>query len=206
MIQVLKGKPSQDFLNLKNVSDWDREVSRTVKVSVRKYILVDEQNGVSAYTEKPLDEEDKNLHVDHFYKQVLYPSRSMDWNNLVVDEHNKNYGADHKDSNIHQSSDYGNLINPVNDNPVEYFGYMANGEIIPKDDLSPISRQKAEQTIKTFNLNHPELVNRRANVLVQITELKYGGLSEKEIKDTLCEFGFPTVLEFFTEKSSFACI
>ena len=60
----------------------------------RDTILVCEQNGLGGYTERPLMNA-SDLHIDHYRKKGMnWPHDvSFDWNNLVVESRNPDYGA-----------------------------------------------------------------------------------------------------------------
>lgn len=87
------------FVRRKGLKIWedysggDTE-SRSHYVKLRDHISINEQDCLSAYTEKPLE---GNIHIDHFRKRSMYPTLTFCYENLLVDEHNVNYGADHKD-------------------------------------------------------------------------------------------------------------
>ena len=64
----------------------------------RDTILVCEQKGLGGYTERSLMEA-SDLHMDHYrQKGMNWPHDvSFDWNNLVVESRNPDYGACYKD-------------------------------------------------------------------------------------------------------------
>lgn len=181
--------------------DWDNDIPATVKRSARTCILENEQDLRSAYTEKAIRTD--NSHIDHFRKQSLFPNLSLDWDNMLVDEHNGNYGADYKDDKIKKKEDYDGLFDPVADQPQQYFEYYTNGEIVPKNGIDENSRTRAERTIEVFNLNHPELVSLRANHIQNIINTKNGGLQADAIKLFLATYGFISVTEYYCQPDNF---
>lgn len=201
MISVKKSRPLkifEDFVLHEKPTDWE-EVHRTKNFQnlyreIRKKIA-EEQNGISAYTEEPFSEQ---IHIDHFYKRSLFPERTFDWNNLFVDGVNENYGAKYKDAHIKKCAEYDNLISPGEENVERFFSYMSNGEVIAAKELSARESQRAEFTIKTFNLNDSVLKSKRARIIGMIGDYKKT-LSPKDIKDALANCGFKTVVEYATQ-------
>lgn len=199
MRQIKKGTPPQefvDFVKKKKPKDWDCiHLPENQKVyTICKDRLLQEQHCLSGYTERVLK---NNIHIDHFKKKDLFPKLTFVWENLILDEHNSNYGADFKDSNV-KKDDYSFLINPNVENPHEYFTYQLNdGKIIPIKSLSEKCRKKAEFTIKLFNLNSSSLVQQRLDLINMITIFcKDAALDKKDIYMALKNKGFPSVVEF----------
>ncbi|ACX76274.1 hypothetical protein Fisuc_2691 [Fibrobacter succinogenes subsp. succinogenes S85] len=157
-----------------------------------KLALIKEQGGVSAYTEEPIS---PKSHIDHFYKRSLFPKRTFDWNNLFVDGLSEHYGAKYKDSIVTNKRDYDLLISPNENNVERYFTYMENGEIIVAPGLSKQEAQRADYTIKTFNLNNSELKSRRARILKNVHDFGMG-LTPNDIRSALVDAGFKTVVEY----------
>lgn len=192
MRRIYKDAPHPSFhTETKGLKRWDqfRERSR----QFRDYILSQEQEGRSAYTERCVKLE--GTHIDHFYKRELFPQRCFDWNNLLVAEDIEAYGAKYKDNKCKlQKADYQLIIDPVADEPQQYFRYMANGQISPKLGLSELEQQKAQRTIEVFNLNHPDLVGERCTHWRYVENYYLGGLSKQDILE--CSSAFPSLTEF----------
>lgn len=182
---------SRNKLNKFNI--WNK-LDLNIKQKTRDYILKEEQKGLSAYTEKRI-EKSKKLHIDHFHKRDLYPQQTFDWDNLLVDEKEKPYGADAKDKKI-LKCDYKWVINPVVDDPHQYFEYSANGEIIPKIGLGKYEKKRAEKTIEIFNLNHSSLVDYRKTQYKHIHDYLDAGLPKQDILSELAEAPFLSLTEF----------
>lgn len=159
--------------------NWD-DLGTSIKQEARAYILSKEQGGLSAYTERVVSES-KTLHIDHFRKKGIFPHLTFAWNNLLVDERSENYGAVFKDKHIKRASDYNQIIDPIVDDPQEYFEYSVDGSIIPKQGLSPSAKAKAEKTIEVFNLNHSSLVQERKTHYEIIMNIYKGGLTTADI-------------------------
>lgn len=183
--------------------DWN-SVSGEMRDYVRMYILEFEQGMLSAYTEKLLDTASYGLHVDHFVKQkFMAPQQTLEWQNLFVDAHSKEYGADHKDNGkkcpLREKADYQWLINPADEDPHHYFCYDVLGNIRPRDGLSEIDTQKAIFTIETFNLQHKTLVQERSCMIQNIKDYKNGGFDAATTKNFLQCASFPSLVEYFCD-------
>lgn len=194
MRKINRGNPDPAFLKFasqKPVPSW-----KNLPSGLRQNItlqLLSEQDGLSGYTEKPIQE---NVHIDHFRKQDLFPKNILDWYNFVVDEHGKYYGEDHKDKNV-KMGDYVKIIDPIQEDPHNFFDYMANGEIIPKKGLSTADEEKAKFTIDIFNLNHESLVDLRMTIMQMVEDCKKGKMLPHDISDCLKDCGFPSVIEYW---------
>lgn len=194
-----------DFVRLHKPRKWE-DLDPNVSKESRCHILLNEQGSLSGYTEKLLDVDKADLHIDHFYKRSLFNANVFDWNNLVVDEHSPYYGADYKDNNREHGAksrqDYDMIINPVKENPQDFFEYLSNGSIVPKVGLDEHDSQKAIRTIEVFNLNHSSLVESRCDVIRQILYMK--GMTAEEVAACFQACSFQSVVEYFCQPSVFA--
>lgn len=193
MRRIDKGTPLPDFQRgTVGLTRWG-ELQETRRF--RDHILSIEQKGLSAYTERQV-ELDKT-HIDHFCKRDLFPAKCFDWDNLLVAENDEGYGAKYKDNKYKlNNGDYNLIINPVVDDPHDYFTYMPNGDITPKCGLGDSDLQKAQKTIEVFNLNHPALVNERRTHWGYVEYYTQAGLSKLEILEY--SPAFPSLTEYIT--------
>lgn len=125
----------------------------------------------------------------------LYPKEFQNYNNLIVSCDEKNSCGKYKGNNYND-----NLINPVIDNPAEYFDYnIASGEIIPKNnDESSKEYIKARYTIETLNLNSYELRTARINLVNMLSD--YTGENKECIQYFLDDRqNFPSLIKLFME-------
>ena len=184
----------QRYVEKESPKDWESfsKEMHELYVTCRK-VLMEEQGNISGYTEMPLK---KNLHIDHFKKQSLFPRQMFDWRNFVVDEKGKPYGADRKDESIVLREKNEKLINPLEEDPHLFFTYQRNGNLIPVDSLSDKNRERAIFTIEVFGLNHEILRRKRLDMMFLVENYVAGGLSMAEVKSALTECGFPSVLEY----------
>ncbi|MBO4437527.1 MAG: TIGR02646 family protein [Fibrobacter sp.] len=195
MISVKKTTPLKDFADFvrrENPRKWEDLHHNKKSPNLyrdTKARLVDEQGGVSAYTEEPLS---GDAHIDHFRKRDLFPNLTFDWNNLFVDGMSESYGARFKDKNI-KKGDYALLISPAEKNVERFFSYMQNGEIVVAEGLSADDAKRAAFTIKAFNLTDSRLTARRASVIKSIYD--YSDLSPNDIRAAMQGQGFRSVVE-----------
>lgn len=209
MRKIEKRKPIEMFGNFvrRNKPDNWSQLPNEIRMRVRKHIWQEEQLQLSGYTERILDIEDESTHIDHFRKRAFFPQLIFDWDNLIVAEHSNAYGADRKDNDanfrVRSVNDYDSLIDPVHDNPHEFFSYMANGEIVPCAGLADKDRDKALYTIRCFGLNHEALVIERQTVINAIISLKRGGMEARDVKECFQNSSYPSLVEYFCSSDVF---
>ena len=92
------------------------------------------------------------------------------------------YGTKFKDKRITSKSDYNDLINPVEDNPLDYIEFAFTGDALPVSNSS-----KGEKTITYFNLNENSLLERRKTIALYIVQMK-NYLTEDELVEVIGEF------------------
>lgn len=208
MRHIEKGTPVVafvEYLRKPHSPDWN-SVSSEIKKACRLHIISTEQNHRSGYTERKLSNSSPSLHIDHFRKQALFPELSLDWENFIVDEHAVDYGADYKDSHI-KKCDYEVILNPVTDNPQDFFEYMTNGEIVVREDLPETDRCKAQRTIDLFKLNHPSLKEERSSALRNLIDWKHGGMRNDDVLNfAVAECSFVSLFEYFCEPERFSLL
>lgn len=167
MKRIVRTEPDfyKKFREKNKPRPWE-DLSKEIGYEVREYMLSEEQNSQCAYTETALGPDPGNSHVDHFRKQSLFADLIFDWNNLLTSCNGKDYGAGHKDRKIREKKDYECLINPVAEDPHEYFYYALTGEILAAEN-----NKKGQFTIDAFKLNHRSLVNQRADVVRDVQSI-----------------------------------
>lgn len=155
-----------------------------------------EQSGVCGYTELPLNVGAVNVHFDHYRKKGIYPELRFKWDNLFAAVKDNRFGADFKDQIVNGRNHkqvYASILSPLTVNLQDYFHYATSGEIEPSSELSEENLRKAEETIRVFNLNEAELVNRRRTMMAQI--VCYHDLAEEDIRSCFEGLGFPSVVD-----------
>lgn len=186
MFKITKSEP--DFFTKakikvkipKTSSAWSDKAIETIRPTLRKHILLQEQNLLCAYCEKAIDDNSKNSNIDHFRLKAghLFPEKTLDYHNLLVSCNTYDRCSSYKDKHIKNKSDYDNIINPTVENPDDYFDYLITGEIVPIE-----KNVKAEFTIDIFQLgrNQDEPLSRQRRELAEA--IKYANLSLAEVYD-----------------------
>ena len=174
----------------RNCTTWKdfHKLYKNIYEDSRWQILIDEQKQQCGYTELYIDNLEDS-HIDHYKKRSLFPSLTFDWDNFIVATKDNNFGANYKDNNYSiQANEYVDIYNPVHDGVEDYFTYTEWGEIeeIPG---------KVKKTVDVFNLNDDYLQKRREKIIKLIDGYKRGGLPLVDIKLTLQEYGFKSIVE-----------
>jgi len=138
-------------------SAWSDKRIEDRRPQLRGHILLEEQNLLCAYCEKEIDDNPNCSNIDHFKTRNLFPEETLNYTNLLVSCNSHDRCSSFKDKNITNKDDYKNIINPVVENPDEYFDYLITGEIVGKNS-------KAEFTIYTFQLQTDALIESRLQV------------------------------------------
>ena len=182
MHKINKQKPLadfSDFVNKNHPQQWE-DLPSMVRSNSRLQILVFEQDCLCGYTEMILDEDSNSSHIDHFVKRDHDPQRIFDWNNLIVSTIDEDYGGKYKDNKYKiQKNKYESIFNPIVDDMSQYIQYCENGEMVAKEGVDLNTKQKVEETIKAFNLNHSSLKRKRADLILELSTY----LNQKELLD-----------------------
>ena len=151
MFAIIKNE-KDDFISAKSkvkvqkiAGAWNDKNIAKIRAKLRKYILSHEQNFLCAYCEKSITEDSHKSNIDHFKTRNLFPEKTLEYENLLVSCNTNHRCSTYKDKNIKNKNDYLKMVNPINDNPDDYFDYMITGEIIAKNE-------KAKFTIDIFQL------------------------------------------------------
>lgn len=101
-------------------------------------------------------------HIEHFRPKSKFPDLCFEWDNLLLGCEICN-GKEYKGDKFPESTDGGPFINPVDENPDEFFDFEFDPEtgtanVIPKD-------RRALTTEDMLGLNRPELVKRRSSIV-----------------------------------------
>ena len=184
MFQIYKIEPtffieSKKLVKLPFISSAWNEIGKTktnFKSELREYILLEEQGLRCAYCEQEIESDGDSSNTDHFKTRSLFPKETLNYNNLLVSCKSKVHCENIKDNFGLISADYKKIINPVIENPDEFFEYGINGTIIIKDKLIQIDKDKAKFTIEVFKLDNKSLeIDRQkiGNSLNYYYELEY---------------------------------
>lgn len=124
------------------------------------------------FCEIKLDEQAKNMNVEHFHYKEAYPDEVVKWDNLLP-----SCGQCNSNKGIHDTYNEP-IINPAADDPRDYL-YLKFYRIISKDTLKS---SKGRLTIDLLDLNNRErLVNPRIK-LADAMQCKLDDLLDKALK------------------------
>jgi len=162
-------------------SAWSDNEIENIRSKLREHILLEEQDLLCAYCEKEIDDNSKNSNIDHFRLKAghIFPEKTLDYSNLLVSCNTKGRCSDYKDKHIKSKDDYENIINPITENPDDFFDYLNTGRIVAIDN-----NPKAVFTIDIFQLEQPSLIRQRKEIAESLKY--YQNLSLDEVLD---EFG-----------------
>lgn len=160
MLKVNKEQEPNFLLEYKkkySPKSWNDYNKDDIRIKIKENILLIEQKEYCPYCEKRIYDNNE-YHIEHIKPRDSYPKKFQNYDNLLVSCNEKN------SCGIYKKNKYDNkFVNPVVDNPENYFTYnIANGEIIPKsNDEKSNEYIRAVYTIKILNLNCYELKEAR---------------------------------------------
>ncbi|MEQ8156171.1 MAG: retron system putative HNH endonuclease [Clostridiaceae bacterium] len=201
MLKVNKEQEPEFLLQFKRINSprtWDDYNCGTIKRQLKEYIVKMEQNNYCPYCETAIYESD-DCHIEHIKPRDYFPQLFEDYNNLIASCNGKNTCGNSKENG------YGdNFINPVIENPKDYFTFnIFTGEIIPScKSQEDIRYKKAEFTIKLLNLNCTILVEARKNLITILEVYKenyddYSQYLEYFLRDG---HSFPSLINYYIEE------
>jgi len=189
MFQIAKSEP--DFFTKAKAkvatplvsNAWSNQELAKIRANLREYILLEEQNLLCAYCEKEIDDNPKNSNIDHYKTRNLFPQETLNYNNLLVSCNSKGRCSDYKDKYIQTQEEYEQIVNPVDENPKEYFDYLTTGEIVAQNP-------KAQYTINIFRLDHKTLNEQRLQIAKSLAYIPDLSLDEilDELGNEFCSF------------------
>ena len=162
MLKVNKKNEPEEFTKYKSknkIINWD-SFNAEIKQVLKQYLL----------------EEQENSHIEHIKPKNTFPNLLANYSNFIACCLTKKRCGDSKASNWNEL-----FINPVTENPEDYFEYdIKTGKIIPifKDGEK---NKKANYTIELLNLNDNRLCDIRKIFIVQY-------MSNKEVREYLKQF------------------
>ena len=176
MLKIVKDEPSfftdaKKKVKLPLISSAWKEIGKdNFKTELREHILLEEQNMLCVYCEQEIESDGNHSNTDHFKIRDLFPRDTLAYDNLLVSCKNRSHCENKKDNFGLNCTDYNKIINPVIENPNNFFDYGISGDILVKDGLSNTDKEKAKFTIEVFELNHISLQEARKNI-VQILQI-----------------------------------
>ncbi|MDL5595580.1 retron Ec78 anti-phage system effector HNH endonuclease PtuB [Bacillus subtilis] len=90
-------------------------------------------------------------HIEHFRQRDRHPQGTFDWSNLFGSCNREDTCGKFKDAcGPYEHSD---LLKPDVDEPDDFFIYVNDGTIAPRDNLDEPARKRAIETLRIFNLD-----------------------------------------------------
>lgn len=183
--KTLEPKFYKDFKtkHISKINNWDDMNDHyEVKQELREYMLIEEQNFKCPYCESLIYDESEG-NIEHIRPKDKFKELYLDYNNFLTSCRSA-YSCD----NFKGSKWDENFINPVLEDPRDYFTYdLYSGEIIAKSDDKMI-KEKAEKTIEILNLNHNNLKNKRRNFIKMLSKLKREDFEFIEEQESLLKY------------------
>ncbi len=161
---------------------------------LRKNIIA-EQNSQCFYCEKKIENNTNKVHIDHIKQRDAFHTLECDYNNMVLscnggkkEEHCGKY----KDRQESWNDDKFLRILPHNpqlqEKVSDFFNYISDGKIQPKQSLSPNETVRANNTIDYLMLNHRNLVEARKSIFLQLELYRREGFDTTHIFEFFQEF------------------
>lgn len=172
----------------KNWNDYNSDAGKEIKEKLKENMLEKEQDWYCPYCERKISSIGKS-HIEHIVPRNTAPDIFQDYFNFLTCCMSK------ETCGMKKGNEYSeNFINPVLENPEEYFEYdIKTGKIKIKPN-SKAKMIKAEETIRILNLNNERLKDQRYEILKQMEMMKDSGCL------SIFEDGnFPTLVKYFIE-------
>lgn len=111
-------------------------------------------------------------HIEHFFKKGRDPSVTFYRSNLFGSCNRGASCGKHKDHGC-LPYDAANLIEPDEENPEDFFLFVIDGTIAVRSGLTQIDKNRAEETLRIFNLHakHGPLRNMRKKAIAGYVSL-----------------------------------
>lgn len=121
------------------------------------------QDGYCAYCEIHLNDRSDG-HIEHLERRSDNAKRTFDWANLFYSCSKPDSCGKYKDNGRIRFKP-ADIIDPSEENPLDFFVYDANGRIVAREGTG---QRRAEETIRVFNLNCPRLHNMRGKAVMTV--------------------------------------
>ena len=130
-------------------NDWMEAPKDKIWVELDKM-----QNGFCAYCECRL----KRKHIEHFKTRTAHTKETFNWDNLFGSCGDSTQRGGWNRCGIYKDNGAGKynieeIIKPDSDDPNNYLLFLTSGKVIARPELTGVPLQKAEETIRVFNLN-----------------------------------------------------
>ncbi len=163
---------------------WDEFAKTSARGELAK-CLYERQDRRCAYCDMSIKTLEDG-HIEHLERRSDAPNRALDWENLFFSCRRQDSCGIYKDAKFKEPVDSRRIVDPSKEDPLEFFTYTETGEMIAdkRDD------EKAETTIKVFNLNAQRLKNARSrayrNAIIFLKN--YDNLGENPSEEAVEEF------------------
>jgi uncharacterized protein (TIGR02646 family) len=201
MLKVTKLEEPEFLLHFKRKScpqSWVDYNEGTIKREIKEYILKNEQNKYCPYCEKAIYELDE-CHIEHIKPRDRFPQMFQEYMNLLASCNGKNSCGNWKENSY--SEDF---INPVMDNPEDYFTFdIVSGKIVPKCKLKDdVKYRRAEYTIQLLNLNCYTLMEARKNLIIILEVYRENYDDYSQYLQYFLDDGqsFPSLIKYYNEE------
>ncbi|PFG08822.1 MULTISPECIES: retron Ec78 anti-phage system effector HNH endonuclease PtuB [unclassified Marinobacter] len=148
----LNRPPAPLFLNRyrHGRNNW-AEVTKVEKAEIWAGLNMMQSNRC-AYCEYEIrtEPDSHHAHIEHFRQRNCHPQGTFDWNNLFGSCNRGDSCGKYKDKQTYEHHD---LIKADQENPDRYLRFLPDGQVVPAENLAPDEIQRAEETIRVFNLN-----------------------------------------------------
>ena len=145
--------------------------------------LYERQDCYCAYCEIHLKDQSAG-HIEHLERRRDNPQRTFDWTNLFYSCNKSDSCGKHKDDDKKRIRfNPAAIIDPSEENPLDFFVYTANGRIVARDESG---RDREEETIHVFNLNNPQLQRMRGRA-AEVVSYVLESVSDEADKDAFVQ-------------------
>jgi uncharacterized protein (TIGR02646 family) len=121
--------------------------------------------------------------IEHFRPKSKFPEKCFEWDNLLLACSICN-GKQQKGDNFPEATDDGPLVNPVDEDPEDFFSFDYN----PATQLAEINwkNQRGETSAKIYGLNREKLIRHRSEIVIRLLFLaKKATNGDEEAKNLL---------------------
>jgi uncharacterized protein (TIGR02646 family) len=110
------------------------------------------QDNHCAYCESKIrtEPDSHHAHIEHFRQRSWHPQGTFDWSNLFGSCNREDSCGKYKDNQTYKHRD---LIKVDQENPDRYLRFLPDGQVVPAENLDSKDVQRANETIRVFNLN-----------------------------------------------------
>ena len=181
MLKVNKKSEPEEFTKYKSknkIINWD-SFTVEIKQVLKQYLLEEQENSCCPYCETEINL--KNSHIEHIRPKEKFPKLLSDYNNFIACCMESGRCGNSKENKWNEL-----FINPVIENPEDYFIYdIKTGKIISifKDGEK---YEKAKYTINLLNLNDNRLCEIREKYIFEF--LSYSEYNKNSLSDYPIKF------------------